>query len=129
MLPSPGKLAQLEQLHGQPELLLWQLKLQLGQLDQLLWQLGEQLLSFCLWIDGLVHVVVHYDYVVDKEETDLVVDDALVEDHRTDQCVNSILKFWNAITDDKAEMSLAGIPGPKADDLIKLGVEVLPLGN
>ena len=43
--------------------------------------------------------------------------------------VYSELKFWNAITDDKAEMSLAGIPGPKADDLIKLGVEVLPLGN
>ena len=88
MLPSPGKLALLEQLHGQPELLLWQLKLQLGQLDQLLWQLGEQLLSFCLWIDGQVHVVVYY--VVDKEEADLVVDDALVEDHRTDQGVFQI---------------------------------------
>ena len=49
-----------EQLLGQLELQLWQLKLLLGQLHQLLWQLGDQLLSFCLWIDGLVHVVIHY---------------------------------------------------------------------
>ena len=38
------------------------------------------------------------------------------------------LKIRISIIDDEIEEALAGVPGPEADDLIKLGVEVVPLG-